>query len=318
MGLFKDAPKAPDYKGAAEEQSQASQDIALQQTYANRPGQTTPFGSTSWQTQGGVDPATGKPITQWTQNTQLTPELQHALDSQLGLTSGRSDLGASLFPRAQQEFGTPMDWSKFMSAGGVPQATNTDSSQKYYDKAGDAIYNQFRSRMDPRFAQDTEAQDVQLRNRGLKPGDEAYTRAQHDLRQSQNDAYQNAAYQATIGAGQEANRMFGMDLAGNAQNFGQNLQSSQYQTQQRQQQIAEEMQRRGFSLNEINALISGQQVGMPQMPSFMGASAGQAPNYLGAATAQGQADLNAYNSQNALLGSVLGGAGSILGGFLGG
>ena len=70
--------------------------------------------------------------------------------------------------------------------------------------------------------------------------------------------------------GQNQNN-FQQALAANQQNFGQSMQGANYANQLRQQQIAEEMQRRGYGLNEINALLSGQQVGMPSMPSFMGA-----------------------------------------------
>jgi hypothetical protein len=121
------------------------------------------------------------------------------------------------------------------------------------------------------------------------------------MRQSQTDARNQASYDATIGAGSEASRMQGMDLSSGqfansaaqqalqqqlaigSQKYGQNMQSSNYQNQLRQQQIAEEMQKRGFSLNEINALLSGQQVAAPQMPSFMGAERAEAaPVYQGA------------------------------------
>jgi SOS response regulatory protein OraA/RecX len=37
------------------------------------------------------------------------------------------------------------------------------------------------------------------------------------------------------------------------------MSSANYQNQLRQQQIAEDMQRRGYSLNEINAILTGQQ-----------------------------------------------------------
>ena len=47
------------------------------------------------------------------------------------------------------------------------------------------------------------------------------------------------------------------------------MQAANYANALRQQQIGEAMGRRGQSLNEINALLSGQQVGMPQMPTFM-------------------------------------------------
>jgi hypothetical protein len=38
------APAAPDYRGAAQEQAAASQALARQQNYANRPQINTPWG----------------------------------------------------------------------------------------------------------------------------------------------------------------------------------------------------------------------------------------------------------------------------------
>ena len=69
---------------------------------------------------------------------------------------------------------------------------------------------------------------------------------------------------------------FNQALQANQQNFGQAMSGSNYANQIRQQQITEQMQKRGSSLNEINALLSGQQVQNPQMPNFNTASAAQA------------------------------------------
>jgi hypothetical protein len=339
--MGKSAPKAPDYTAAAEAQGESSRQNTEQQTWANRPDINTPFGSQSWQQTPEYDPTTGQMLNKWTQNTTLDPKSQHALDSQLDLTSGRSDLANSLFPRAQNEFGSAMNWDNFSQAGGVPQTANygdfntnglqgVDSSQKYSKDAGDAIYGQWENRMAPRMQQEMEQNDTKLRNQGLKPGDQAYDAAMQRMTQDQGDARTNAQYQATIGSGAEAQRMMGMDSANRQQQFGerttaagigdtrannqfsQNTANSNLQTQQRQQQIAEAMQKRGFSLNEINAIISGQQVGMPTMPSFNQAGKADTTNYSGAANSQYNAALDASNASNAGLGNLLG-AGAQLG-----
>ena len=65
----------PDFYGAAQ-----------QQTAANRPNQTGPFGSTSW-TQG--------PDGQWTQNVTLTPGLNDAAQSLMGGLSNQLDPAAA-------------------------------------------------------------------------------------------------------------------------------------------------------------------------------------------------------------------------------
>lgn len=273
-----------------------------------------------WSNTPTWDPSTGQYLNQWTQTTELDPDMQASLESQQNLTKNRSDLGNQLFPRAQEEFGEAMDWSKFDKGGGAVDPTELqtkiDSGQKYYDKAGDAVYNAFDARMAPRFQRENAQLDATLRARGMKPGDEAYNQALADARMSQNDAYQQAQSQAVQMSGAEAQRMQGMDT--NAAQFGntaqqqkynQQMQSSSYQNTLRQQQIAEEMQKRGFSLNEINALISGQQVGMPSMPGFSQAAASQPVQYMQAAQGEYQANKDKADAQNAMMGDIAGAAG---------
>lgn len=86
-----------------------------------------------------------------------------------------------------------------------------------------------------------------------------------------------------------------------------NQQFAAFQNQLRQQAIAEQMQRRGMSLNEMNALLSGQQVAMPQMPSFVAAQRSETPNILGATQMGYDAALGAYNAQQAGASNTLGG-----------
>lgn len=293
--MSKSSPPPPDYRAAAQEQAQSSREVTEQQTWANRPDQVTPFGSQSWSNHPQWDPSTQQWLNRWTQTTQLDPDMQAALESQQDLTKNRSDLGNSLFPRAEQEFGKAMDWSKFSKAGAPVGA-----GQPYYNKAGDAYMSQFNRRNDPMFQRQESQLDTTLRNRGLKPGDEAYDQALADMRQSQGDQRADALDRSIMTSGQEASRMQGMDLT-----------SSNYATQLRQQQIAEEMQRRGFSLNEINALISGQQVGMPAMPSFNTAQRSEGVQSLQAANMQGQDARAAADRNAAMTGDIIGGAASM-------
>jgi len=387
--MSKSTPKAPDYTAAAEAQGQSSKEVTEQQSWANRPDQNTPWGQQSWNATPTWDPATKQYINKWEQTTTLNPDSQRALDAELGLQAGRSELGASLLPRAEQEFGQSMDWSKFQKMGDVVKGqqltpeelqrgvkgeeyqrnlsteglTELDPSQKYQQNANDAIYNQWASRALPEQQRQSEQMRTRLYNMGLKEGDEAYDQEMQKLGQQQGDAMQQAQYQATIGSGAEAQRMLGMDAATRAQmfgergqqgnfanqaagqqfqqslaqgsfgneaagqafgmmsgaagqNFAQDTASSNQQTQQRQQQIAEEMQKRGFSLNEINAIISGQQVAMPTMPGFNTASKANEVNYSGAAQSQGQAALDAYNAKQQAYQGMMSGIGSIAGGFM--
>lgn len=354
----KSTPKAPDYEAAAAKQAESSREVTEQQTWANRPDQYTPWGSTTWENSQQWDPSTQQWLNRWSQNTQLDPLAQEALDSQMRLTRDRSQLGESLTGRMQSEYGTAMDFSGLPEMGGVPQAGNLtpeqlqrgyqiagpelDPSQKYSQRAEEALYGKWASRAMPAQAEAEKALRARLSNQGLREGDAAYDNELAKLRMSNADAQQQAAFSAATGAGAEAQRYLGMDAAtraqltgenaalaqfGNqaatgqfgmesqagAQNFGQQMQSSQYQTQQRQQALAEAMQRRGWTLNEINALMSGQQVGMPSMPSFSQAQRAEGNQALQAAQMTGQAALDAFNAKQAATQGMMSGIGSIAG-----
>lgn len=309
--MSKSAPKAPDYTAAAQAQADSSREVTEQQTWANRPTINTPFGSQTWDVTPKWDPSTQQYLNTWEQNTTLTPESQAALDSQMRLTQGRSDLAEGLLGRVQDEYGEPMDWSQFQQLASTPQANNygtqglpefgstpevpnydvnalpgrgqqlqgndyqsmlanlpnrgqgpgqeqytpeqiqrsldtsglqsVDPSQRYYGSAGDAIYNQFSSRAEPQFTRDTDALRTQLYNQGLREGDEAYDREMVKLRQSQNDARQQASYQATIGSGQEASRMHGMDLGTRGQQFGERSSIGAFANQAAQQALNQQL-----------------------------------------------------------------------------
>lgn len=87
----------------------------------------------------------------------------------------------------------------------------------------------------------------------------------------------------------------------------------EYQDTLRQRQIAEEMQRRGMSLNEMNALLTGQQVSSPQMPGFQNASRAETANLLGAAQATGNYNMNAWQQNQQQQGNMMGDIASLAG-----
>ena len=182
----------------------------------------------------------------------------------MGLTTGRSELGASMMDRARDEFGNEVDWNQFQqggapvnapgqyNAGDIQRGVQTegpelDPSQRYYQQANDAIYNQWADRALPQQERDTDRMRTQLYNMGFKEGDEGYDRELEKLRQTQGDAQRQAQYQATIGAGAEAQRMLGMDAATRGQLFGENLQQGQFGNQAQAQDYAQGAQQRSSS-----------------------------------------------------------------------
>lgn len=201
------------------------------------------------------------------------------------------------------------------------------------------IKNQTLDYMRPDMQAEREALDAKLAAQGITPGSEAYDNAQRRLadQQSRNE------YNALRLGMEQANAMYQNELAGNSQRFGQNLAAGEFgnnaltrqndmdirntafnnnnavtnydqnyrnaafNNQVRGSQIAEDIQRQQVPLNNINALMNGQQVSMPDMPNFNTMATPQGADYLNAAKATYQGNLNNANLQNAANSNTLGG-----------
>lgn len=138
--------------------------------------------------------------------------------------------------------------------------------------------------------------------------------------QSQQGGQQDAAFQRQLQSAQFANQQRQQagneQLAFGRQGFDQQAQQSNMQNQLRQQAIAEQQQREGWSLNKMNAMMSGQQVGMPSMPSFSNAQRSETPNFLGAAQSAGQYGMDAAQMQASQRNATMGAIGSIGGALM--
>ena len=124
--------------------------------------------------------------------------------------------------------------------------------------------------------------------------------------QAQNQGFQQSLALAQAGDQQSQNKLAMQMQAGG---FNQNI---------RQQQIAEMMAQRSQPLNELNALLSGQQIQSPNMPSFMGAGVAPGTNYSGAANQTYQSQMDAFNAQQAGTAGLMSGVGGLAGAFFGG
>lgn len=346
------APAAPDYTGAAEATAASSKDVTEQQTFANRPNVNTPWSSQTWANTPTWDPTTGQYLNQWTQNTELTPDAQTALNNQLDVTKNLSGTADQLLTQNNSAITAPLDWSNFEQLGAVPQAqnyqaptlnNNIDTSNlpavggadSYATKAGDAAFQQYTARNQPIQDRQTQQMQTQLANQGLAPGDEAYDTAMKTLSQQQSDANTNASLAATqtgiqggateqgedlaananqysqnsnnaTFANSAANQAFANSLTGGAQTYGEQNTSATLADTTRQQQISEDLQQRGYSLNEITALLNGQQVSTGPQANFNAAGASTGANYANAAAQNYAAATNATNVDNANTGTAVG------------
>ena len=176
---------------------------------------------------------------------------------------------------------------------GLPDAPLADSDAR--QQSIDALYGQYKSRLDPRFKESGDALETRLATQGIGIGSDAYMKAMGIQSRDRNDAYQTALNNAIAAGGAEQSRLFG--LQGTA----------------RTRAIQEYAAQRNAPLNEAAALMSGANINNPQ---FSGAPAASiaAPNLTNAINTQYNAQLAQYNQdQNqraANLGGLYGLAGS--------
>ena len=319
---------SPDFGDVAASQGEENEGVIRDQIYANRPTQYTPWGATSWESNPYTD-AQGNTTEQWTQTTSLSPELQDVYNKQMAIQGGRTDIAGMLTGRMGAEFGQTMDWRGLNPMGQVPTAQYTlpendiESAYQTRQRAEDAVYNQAQSRIAPQQESQRAALEIKMRNQGLAPGDNAWQSQMESQGNKFNDQNNQAIWSANQAGQGESAQMYGQMMGqqqnrfnqasqANQQNCQQSMAGSQYANQIRQQQITEELTKRGASLNEINALLSGQQVGMPSMPNFSQAGAAQPAPLIQGAAQQASID-NANNPTQALIGA----AGTIAGASIG-
>ena len=335
--MGKDAPAPPDYKGAAVEQAKASKAETEYQTWANRPDIVTPWGTQTWDYSPGGKPASfdqagydnamaswnAMPETSsgydmgggdkygnqapmpasrgaapsrdqfttaategpgsWSSKIELSPDQQDALSAQMRIQKGRSGAAEQLLGQASSAFQTPMDWSSLPEQGKVSQ----DPGE--WRQKGQSAIEQL---MAPQLARQRSAMETRLANQGITMGSDAWNAAMQSL----GDTETRAGLTAIDAGRTEANNMFDTSLRG-----------AQFQNQNRQQSLAEMLQRRSQPLNELNALLTGQQVNSPQMPSFNPAGRAETPNLVGAMQNSYQAELDASNAENAGMAGLMGG-----------
>ena len=251
MGKSASAPPPPDYAGAAKETAAGNLDAARANIAANRVNQYTPYGSLEYKI-SGEDPF-GNPT--WSATQSLSPVQQQLLDYQNQSSLGLGQLAGKGLGYVSEMLDTPFDTSKLPTTGFNP-------SQSYQDA--------YMQRLAPQIQQGREAMSVNLANRGIPIGSEAYNRAMMQQSQRENDLLAAATTQG-FGVGQQA----------------------------RQQGLQEQAYLRNEPLNTLNAVRTGSQVQGPSFvnPAMQANTAGA--DILGATQMGYNAQMGAANAQNA-------------------
>jgi hypothetical protein len=316
-------PAAPDYTGAAnataagnmaaaKETAAANQKLQLMGQYGSMTNQVTPYGQINYtptylDNQGNpianpADITDPNMLRQWTQTMTLSPEQQAMYNQNQALNQTLGDIATTGVGQVQRSMDNPLDFSQ-------NQALQTPGQLQ--QQASNAAYQNAAQYLDPQFKQSNAQLANRLANQGITQGSEAYNNAMLNAGNAQQQAYESARNQAYI-----------QGMSGAQQQYAQGLGT-------RQQQIAEQQVLRQDPLNTLNAIRSGQQMQVAQMPQVgvsnpAGLNSAQqqgtaGPDMLGAVTAQGQYNQGLYNAQSAAAGqtnaALIGAGGSVLGAF---
>ena len=152
--------------------------------------------------------------------------------------------------------------------GDVPQFQRADGSipqsdEGYRAQIQNALFDQMRSRLDPRFQQRGSDLEAQLAAQGITQGSEAYNREQQNLSMDRNDAYQTAMNNAISGGESAIAGQFGRDMSSRQQTVGET-----------QQEFVNRMTSRGMTSEEaktlFNSQLAGRGLGMQEYNAALG------------------------------------------------
>lgn len=279
MGKSVNPPPTPDYAAAAQAQGAANSATSRENSVLNNPNIYTP----GYFQENTFDDA-GRPVIHTGLDAAGTQTFNQNEQAQLGLASlanqQTQNIGGILntpfsFGGTPQQSLTsiaPINISSpdFTRAQGGVTAPNLQTSldesgvAKSPINAGTTAQQAIMSRLQPQIERNRASQETQLMNQGLRRGDEAYTNAQTDLGQQENDLYSQAALQG-----------LNLDLAANQQGFGQaaargqfgnDAQNSGFQNALTNQQAGNQANQQNFQnlLNSQQGYNQAQQQGYNQ------------------------------------------------------
>lgn len=222
--------------------------------------------------------------------------------------------------------------------GMAGQPVNTD-----YNSVRQGAIDAANSRLQPQFKQQEDELRTRLLNSGIPEGSEQWNRAYTQMNQSQNDSRQQTilnaenlagqsisqtsalrqipiqeqlqALQGYGMSGQEATRAFGQAAQGRQIPFQEAQMMAQLygqQGNQNSQALQMALAQRAQPTNEAAALLTGQQVGVPQLQQTPGAQVAPT-DYIGLMGQNYQGQMNAYGQKVGSGNAAMGAAASMVG-----
>jgi hypothetical protein len=290
MGKSSPSPPPPPVVQAGQQQKFNQEDYRFQ-TRANNPNVVGPMGSITYSGEPGS--------TDYTQTTALTDPLQSATTDQQNVIADRSGIARDLTGRVASDLSKPLDYSQAQAYG---DPGDYDARRQ---AAEDAAYSGSERRLDFQFDQQRENLENRLSSQGLMQGDEAYDDAMRNFGMTETDAYAGAR-EDSLRQGRDESQLA----------YSQQMGQADYQNQLRNQQIQENLQRRGWSINEINSLLSGTSIGLPSAGNYNPQGGMGRTDLLGANQLSYQANLDQFNAKQQQRQGLFGGMTDIAGMFI--
>ena len=292
MGSTPEAPETPDPYETAAAQTGTNIATAIANTQLGQVGQTTPYGSLTYQQTGTTtytDPYTGQSyaIPQYTATTQLTPEQQAIFNSlQQGTQTTAGALaqpfaytGVPALPATFDPATTPaldpttlpalapaLDPTTLpaltttLDPTTLPELAPTFQAEGTVDLSNEAVESYLfelgRLRLDPLYAEQEAALTQQLANQGIAPGSEAYNQAMTLFNQAEADAYNQLLLTGREQATSEILAARELTAAEQAQTYQQSLASQQQAAALQAQAYAQ-----GLTSQQQAAALQAQQFG---------------------------------------------------------
>lgn len=281
------------------------------------------FGKWHWETHGKNESGRQMPMAspqemgmlQPDVRVNLSPQEQAIYDTNQRIRSSLAGIGEEQLQRVYQNMSSPLDGShlfdpsSFMDFDNLSEIT-TDPTAGGMEQVRDAMVDRYQ----PLFDRRREDMKERLMVEGHNPGNESWENQFDDLGRQENDFYLGAMEKA----GAEQQRLFSMEGQQRQQDMTERVQQYGMGRDWRGNQINEALTERNLPLNELNALRSGTQIGLPNMTPFQGQTF-SAPDFAGAEQETYNRamydQMRSDNNRNALfsgLGSI---AGTALGGY---
>jgi hypothetical protein len=324
MGGKPSAPSPPNPLQTAAAQTASDVNTAVANATLNNVNTYTPFGSTTFNKTGQreiIEVALPGGRTQhievprYESNQRLSPDQMRLLNLQERAQQNVGELAVQQSARMQDylrggvnERQLPDQVTNAAQAQQLQTATSPEDFVAEKHRTEEALMH----RLNPQFDRDQDSLLTRLANQGVTAGSEAYNREIDSFGRQKNDA----RMQAILGAGQEQNRLYGLEQTRVGQanqaiqgNFANQTQSQQNQQTLRQQALQEDLALRNQPLSEINQLLRGSQPTVPQFQSWNTAPVANTPvgdYFYRSAALEQQNYLAQQQQQNAMMGGLFG------------